>query len=107
VAETFGWKASLNKKYWQGKKFYVIILASLAVALVISLVGINPIQALLYTAILYGLTSPIIIAIVLHIGNNKKIMKEHTNRGLSNILGISALLIMTAAAVALIYFQFL
>lgn len=106
VAETFGWKASLDKKYWQAKKFYLVILAALLVGFAINYIGISPIQALLYTAILYGLTSPIIIAIVLHIGNNKAIMKEHTNGRLSNALGFGALILMTAAAIALIYFQF-
>jgi NRAMP (natural resistance-associated macrophage protein)-like metal ion transporter len=106
VAETFGWKASLDKKYWQAKKFYIVILVSLLAGLLINYIGISPIQALFYTAILYGLTCPIIIAIVLHIGNNKQIMKEYTNNKLSNALGFLTLLLMTAAAVALIYFQF-
>jgi hypothetical protein len=43
---------------------------------------------------------------IMHIGNNKKIMKEHTNSKLSNILGGFTLLIMTVAAIALIYFLF-
>jgi len=40
------------------------------------------------------------------IANNKKIMKEHTNSKLSNALGIITLILMTGAAVALIYLQF-
>jgi Mn2+/Fe2+ NRAMP family transporter len=42
----------------------------------------------------------------MHIGNNKKVMKEFTNSKLSNFLGGLTLLLMTAAAVALLYFQF-
>jgi Mn2+/Fe2+ NRAMP family transporter len=106
VAETFGWRASLDKKYWQAKEFYLVIGVSLLAGLLINYIGLSPIKALFYTAILYGLTSPIIIAIVLHIGNNEKIMKEYTNSKLSNTLGFLTLIIMTAAAVALIYFQF-
>ena len=41
----------------------------------------------------------------MHIGNNKKVMKEFTNSKLSNFLGGLTLLVMTAAAVALLYFQ--
>jgi NRAMP (natural resistance-associated macrophage protein)-like metal ion transporter len=106
VAETFGWRASLNKKYWQAKEFYLVILVSLLAGLSINYIGLSPIKALFYTAILYGLTCPIIIAIVLHIGNNKEIMKGYTNSKLSNALGFLTLIIMTAAAVSLIYFQF-
>ncbi len=106
VSETFGWKASLDKKYWQAKKFYTVIALSLGSALLINYVGITAIQALFYTAILYGLTSPILIAIILHIGNRKKIMKEHTNNPLSNILGVLTFVLMLASAIALIWFQF-
>jgi Mn2+/Fe2+ NRAMP family transporter len=60
----------------------------------------------LYTAIVYGLTAPVMIAVIMHIGNNKKIMKQHTNTSLSNILGALTLLIMTAAAISLIWFLF-
>lgn len=106
VSETFGWKGNLDKKFNQAKSFYIVIIIALIIGLLINEVGISPVQALLYTAILYGLTSPILIAILLHIANNKKIMKEHTNGRLSNILGFITLILMTVAAVALIYLQF-
>lgn len=105
VSETFGWKGSLNKRFGKAKQFYFVIIISLVVGLLINYIGISPIKALIYTAILYGLTSPIMIAIVLHIGNNKKIMGDYTNSMLSNTLGIITLILMTASAVALIYFQ--
>lgn len=106
VSETFGWKGDLDKKFKQAKPFYITIVISLVLGLLINYLGISPIKALLYTAILYGLTSPILIAIVLHISNNKKIMKENTNSRLSNFLGFLTLIVMTAAAIALIYLQF-
>jgi Mn2+/Fe2+ NRAMP family transporter len=46
------------------------------------------------------------IAVVMHICNSKKIMGEFTNGKLSNIMGLLTLILMTASAVALIYFQF-
>ena len=105
ASETFGWEGSLQKKFMQAKPFYTVIIISLVVGLAINYIGISPIQALYYTAILYGLTSPVIIAIVLHIGNNKKIMKEHTNSKLSNVLGFLTLLLMTGSAAFMIYLQ--
>lgn len=106
VSESFGWKGDLDKKYWQAKRFYLVIIVSLAAALLVNFAGISPIQALFYTAILYGLTSPILIAVIMHIGNNKKIMNEYTNSPLSNFLGLITLILMLAAAVLLIYFLF-
>jgi len=104
LAETFQWKKGLDKKFTQAKAFYFSIIISLLVGLSLNLFKISPIKALFYTAISYGLTAPVLIAIILHIGNNKKIMKEHTNPTISNILGFTTLLLMTVAAIALLYF---
>ena len=106
VSETFGWKGNLDKKFSRAKPFYFVIAISLIVGLLINLIGLSPIKALLYTAILYGVTSPVLIAIVLHIGNSRKIMGEHTNGKMSNIFGVLTLILMTAAAIALVWFQF-
>jgi NRAMP (natural resistance-associated macrophage protein)-like metal ion transporter len=106
LAETFNFSKGLDKKFYQAKPFYVMIVVSLVAGLCLQFLGITPVQALLYTAILYGLTAPVMIAVLLHIGNNKKIMGTHTNSVLSNILGWCTLLLMTAAAVGLIWTQF-
>ena len=104
-SETFGWEQGLDKKFHEAKGFYVIIAISLLLGLSINYIGISPIQSLIYTAILYGLTAPVLIAIILHISNNKKIMGTNVNGKLSNFLGFSALIIMSVAAIALLYFQ--
>lgn len=102
--ETFGWKQGLNKKFHQAKGFYIIIAVSLLLGLSLNYIGISPIKALIYTAILYGITAPVLIAIILHISNNEAIMGIHTNSRVTNILGFTALIIMTIAAGLLLYF---
>ena len=105
ITETFGWKQGLDKKFHEVKAFYNIIAISLILGLSLNYVGISPIKALIYTAILYGLTAPVLIAIILHISNNKKIMGSNVNGKMTNVLGFIALIIMTTAAGALIYLQ--
>jgi NRAMP (natural resistance-associated macrophage protein)-like metal ion transporter len=107
ITETFGWEQGLDKKFHEAKAFYIIIAISLTLGLSLNYIGISPIQSLIYTAILYGLTAPVLIAIILHISNNKKIMGENVNGKLTNILGFAALIIMTVAAVTLLYLQFM
>lgn len=104
--ETFGWEQGLDKKFHEAKGFYVIIAISLLLGLSLNYVGISPIKALIYTAILYGITAPVLIAIILHISNNKTIMGGFVNDRLTNVLGLAALIIMTVAAGLLIYFLF-
>ncbi|MBS1662379.1 MAG: divalent metal cation transporter [Bacteroidetes bacterium] len=106
IAETFNFPMGLDKKFNQAKPFYSVVIISLVAGLCMQFLGLSPVKALLYTAILYGLTSPVMIAVILHIGNNKKIMGKNTNSLLSNVLGFLTLILMTAAAVALIWFQF-
>lgn len=105
--ETFGWEQGLNKKFHEAKGFYSIIAFSLLVGLSLNYIGISPIDALIYTAILYGMTAPVLIAIILLISNNKEIMGENTNSRISNLLGLMALVIMTLAALALLYLEFI
>jgi NRAMP (natural resistance-associated macrophage protein)-like metal ion transporter len=106
LAETFDLSEGLSKTFKEAKAFYITIIVSVLLGLCLDFVGISPINALIYTAVLYGVTAPVMIAIVLHICNNKEIMGEHTNSKLSNVLGIITFLLMTAAAIALIWFQF-
>jgi Mn2+/Fe2+ NRAMP family transporter len=106
ITETFGWEQGLDKKFHEAKAFYIIIAISLLLGLLLNYIGISPVQALIFTAILYGLTAPVLIAIILHISNNKKVMGKFTNSKTTNILGFSALIIMTFAAVTLVYMQF-
>lgn len=106
ITETFGWEQGLDKKFHEAKAFYIVIAISLMLGLSLNYIGISPVKALIYTAILYGITAPVLIAIILHISNNKKVMGNFTNSRLSNFLGFAALIIMTVAAVALLYLQF-
>ena len=105
ITETFGWEEGLDKKFHEAKAFYVVIGISLILGLFMNYMGISPIKALIYSAILYGLTAPVLIAIILHIANNKKVMGEYTNGKLSNIFGFVTLILMTAAAVTMLYMQ--
>ncbi|MGI9190938.1 MAG: NRAMP family divalent metal transporter [Chitinophagaceae bacterium] len=106
AAETFGWELGLDKKFHEARSFYMIIALSLLLGLGMNYIGLSPVKALVYTAILYGLTAPVMIGIILHIANNQRIMGEFTNTRKQNILGMAALLIMSVAAIALLYFEF-
>jgi NRAMP (natural resistance-associated macrophage protein)-like metal ion transporter len=105
MSETFNWNGGLDKKYYEAKPFYWVIIISLLIGLAINFVGISPVKALIYTAILYGVSSPVLIGVILHMSNNKRIMGKFTNGKLSNILGVITLLLTTASAVALLYFE--
>ena len=99
LAETFGWKEGLEKKFHRAKEFYSVIIISTALALLMNYFGFNPVKLLFYTALFHGFISPPLILMILSISNNKKIMGTYVNSSISNILGFGAFLIMTIAVI--------
>jgi Mn2+/Fe2+ NRAMP family transporter len=106
LAETFGWPQGLSKHFGQAKGFYLTMIVSLLVGLSIDFLAISPVHALIWTAIGYGLTAPILIFIILMICNNKAIMGEFVNGKRTNLFGWTAFGLMSVAAFALLYLQF-
>src|SRR5437588_8192501 len=101
VAETLGWKYGLDTKPWEAKQFYAIIAASTLVGMLINFIGINPITALFWTAVINGLLSPPLLILIMLVSNNRKVMGERTNGKLVNALGWAAAAVMIAAAVGM------
>lgn len=105
-SEAFGWKRGLDKKLSEAKGFYAVMVASMGISLLLNIIGLNPIKALIYSAILYGFITPFLIALILFIANSKSIMGKFANGKFSNILGIATLFLTTGAAIALIVVWF-
>jgi NRAMP (natural resistance-associated macrophage protein)-like metal ion transporter len=103
LAETFNWQEGLDKKFQEAKGFYITILISLFIGLMINAFGWNPIIALIYAAVLYGITAPVLILLILHICNNKLIMGKYVNGFWINFFGITTFLVMSFASFMLIY----
>ncbi len=103
LSETLNWKAGLSKKFRDARGFYGIITVATLVGLLVNFTPIKPFQMLYYTAVLNGICAPPLIIIILLIANNKKIMGKYINNRISNTLGIMIAIIMSVAAIGLIY----
>ena len=102
VAEAAAWKAGMNEKVNTARQFYGVIAFAMVLGMVLNFAHVNAIKLLIWSAVINGLLAPPLIAIVLIVCNNPKVMGEHRNgRGL-NLLGALAVLLMSGAAVALI-----
>ncbi len=107
VSEAFGWRAGLYMKLRKAHGFYgVITLATLA-GILINFIGISPLTALYYTAVINGIIAPPLMVMILLIANNRKVMGERVNGRLTNMLGITITGIMAFASVIFIYTLFL
>jgi NRAMP (natural resistance-associated macrophage protein)-like metal ion transporter len=102
VAETFGWRSGLDERPRHAKKFYAVIAVATLVGILIDFVGINPISALFWTAVINGVIAPPLLVVVMLVANNKKVMGTRTNGRVTNLIGWLAASVMFAAAIGML-----
>lgn len=101
LSDGFGWKQGLSKKFRQAKAFYLTIIVSTAIGLWINFTNINPITALIYTAVINGVVAVPMLFVIMKVANNKKILNEKTNGKLSNVLGWFTFVLMSVSVVVM------
>lgn len=101
VAQAFGWKHGLRRRLIRARGFYAIIVASTVIGMVLNFVGIKPLDALFWTAVLNGILAPPLLFVIMSIANNKNIMGRHRNGWFTNALGYGTAVLMSIAAIAM------
>jgi len=101
VSETLNWKEGLNLKLKKAHGFYGVITIATIIGLIINFIGISPIKALIYAAVLNGIAAVPLIFIMARIARNKKIMGEYRSGMFSNILVWATFLIMGIAVLGM------
>ena len=87
ISESIGKRQGLNTKLKQGSAFYGAIIISMLIGLSLNYLGINPIKALIYSAVLNGIVAPVIIILIVILASNKKIMGDWKNHRLATSFG--------------------
>ena len=87
LSDVLGWNEGLNKKFKQARGFYLIIAASTLIGLSINFMNIDPIKALVYTAVINGVVSVPLLFVIMKIANDKTVLKHNTSSIGSNIIG--------------------
>lgn len=106
LSESFKWRHGLNKKLKEANAFYGVIIISMVIGLLINFLGIDPIKALLYAAVVNGLIAPIILVLILHMSSSRKVMGEWKNHIIVTVLGWFITIIMILAGLATIFSSF-
>lgn len=103
VSEAANWKSGLNLKLKRAHGFYGVITIATLIGLIINFVGINPVKALVYAAVLNGVAAVPLIFLIIKISGNEKIMGKYKSALLSKIILWATFLGMGAAAVAMFF----
>jgi Mn2+/Fe2+ NRAMP family transporter len=92
VAETFGWRESLELAPRQARAFYSVIVASMLVALLLNFIGIPPMYFLFLAAVCNGLSAPALLVIVWWLARDKKLLgKWASGKASQLVLGVATL----------------
>ncbi len=102
ISESLGKRQGLNSKLKQGYAFYGVIIISMLVGLSLNFVGLNPIKALIYSAVANGIVAPVILVLIMMIARNKHTMGEWKNGKVSGFLGWILVGLMTLSGIAAI-----
>ena len=101
ISESFGWPMGLNRKLGQAPGFYAIIAAATLGGVALSLTQVDPIQALVWSAVLNGLVAVPIMAVAMILASRKSVMGPFVIGRTLKILGWTATIVMAAAGVGL------
>lgn len=102
ISESFRWKQGLYRKLKDASAFYGVIIIAMLLGVVMNFVGIDPIKALLYSAVANGLIAPVILILIVLISSNGRVMGRWVNGPVTRFFGWLITLIMVVAGVATI-----
>ncbi len=106
VSESFGWKFGLNRRLKEAKAFYGIISLAVIVGIGLNFIGLDPIKALIYSAVLNGIVAPVILYFIVTLSSRKDVMGDNKNKKLTNVVGWITVVFMGVTALATIYALF-
>jgi NRAMP (natural resistance-associated macrophage protein)-like metal ion transporter len=100
VSEALGWRRGLQQKPGRARRFYMLIVIGMVAGMAIDFLGVDPIVALFWTAVVNGVAAPPILWLTLIVANDRKLMGRDTNGRVTNALAGAAAVLMTVAVIA-------
>jgi Mn2+/Fe2+ NRAMP family transporter len=102
VAEAFNWREGLNLKLKKAHGFYGVITIATLVGLMINFIGIDPVKALVYSAVINGIIAVPLIFLIAKIAQNKSIMGQYQSGLLSRTFVWLTFIAMAVAALTML-----
>jgi NRAMP (natural resistance-associated macrophage protein)-like metal ion transporter len=103
LAEAFNWREGLSRKFMQARSFYGVIVASTGLGLLLNFVGIDPMKALVLTAVFNGIAAVPLLFLIAKINSNSEILGAYCGGTLSRIFVWLSFGVMGLCGGALLY----
>lgn len=95
ICEAFGFEAGIDKKWEDAKEFYVLYTGILLLSAAIILIPNAPLIAIsLGSQVINGLLLPVVLICMILLVNNKRIMGEHVNKPMQNVIGWTSIIVL-------------
>lgn len=107
ISETMNWREGLSHKFKEARAFYGVLIAAMFVGLILNFVGLDPIKALIYSAVVNCIVAPIVLVFIVLLSANKELMGEWVNRRFTSFVGWLLTALMAVVGIATIIALFL
>lgn len=102
VADMFEWRSGLDHAFSEAKGFYAVLIFATVAGTLLDFTSLDPIKALVWSAVVNGVIAVPIMAVLMLIGAKKAILGEHVLSPRLRLLGWLAFAVMLAAVVAML-----
>ncbi len=106
ISEAFNWREGLYRKFRQAGAFYGVIIAAVVLGMTLNLLGLNPIKTLIYSAVLNGIISPVILFFILRLSGSEEVMGAFRNRKPTSVVGWLIVGLLSVVSLTTIVFIF-
>jgi NRAMP (natural resistance-associated macrophage protein)-like metal ion transporter len=101
AAECFGWPLGLQRRWTQARGFYAVIAAGMVCGMALGFTPIDPVKALVWSAVINGAIAVPIMAAVMHIASMRRAMGTFVVPWPLRLFGWLATAAMAAAVLAM------
>ncbi len=102
LAESFRWKLGLYRKLKEAYAFYGVIIISTIIGIILNFVGLDPMKVLIYSAVINGIISPVVLLLIVKISSDKKVMGKRANHPIIKAIGWITVILMSIVGAAAI-----
>jgi len=106
VSELYGWTAGLSHGFHEARGFYLIIAAATGIGTLMGGLAVDPIKALVWSAIVNGVISVPIMAALMWIGQSRRLMGAYTITRRHRYFGWAATAVMAVAVLVMLATSF-
>jgi Mn2+/Fe2+ NRAMP family transporter len=104
IAETFDWAYGMDERFENAVSFYSVFILSTVVGATLDFFNVDPIKALLWSAVVNGVLAPFVLVALLLVASDPRIMQGQISSRVTRVVVALTTLLMFGAAIGMFIF---